>query len=181
MSEDNDVETPKDSTNQEHISAEGLLTWLRDKQVSFVLHHHPPLHSVEDARTMRGDLGGAYVKNLFLRDRSGKLFLLTCLSHQSVNLQWLRREVGCRRLSFVKPDQLWSMLGVRPGSVSPFALINATQGSLIFLADEELKHHDLCNFHPLSNEMTVQIKLDDWVDIVESWGFPPSWIRFSHH
>ena len=179
MSEDNDVEHLNHSINQRHISAERLLAWLSDKQVSFTLHHHPPLHSVEDAQELRGDLGGAYVKNLFLKDRSGELFLLTCLSHQTVNLQWLRREIGCRRLSFVKPDQLWSMLGVRPGSISPFALINAPKGSLIFLADEEIKHHDLSNFHPLSNEMTVQIKLDDWVALVENWGFTPSWIRFN--
>ena len=154
----------------EHLTAEGLIT---------EVHRHPPLHTVEEAKVLRGDLGGAYVKNLFLRDRSGELLLLVCLSDREVNLQSLRHLLGYRRLSFASAEQLWEHLGVRPGSVSPLALCNATPGALSFYADSALRDYALNNFHPLSNEATVQLSPSAWGGLVSTWGFSTRWVDLS--
>lgn len=159
-------------------SPESLLKFLREKNISFEMYTHPPLHTVSDAIRERGNLGGSYVKNLYLRDRKGNMALLVCLNIRDVNLQRLRRGLGYKRLSFASEDRLWQDLGVRPGSVSPLALINAKPNSLRFFADIALKENELTNFHPLTNEMTVQIKYIDWVSLCESWGFTVEWIDF---
>jgi len=138
---------------------------------------HPPLHTVEEAKTLRGDLGGAYVKNLFLRDRSGELLLLVCLSERVIDLQRLRRLLGYRRLSFASAEQMWTHLGVTPGSVSPLAVINAKPGAFKLYADEALRGYELNNFHPLSNEATVQLSSALWPELTAEWGFPPHWVK----
>lgn len=155
---------------------ERLVQELERRALITELFRHPPLHTVEEARLKRGDLGGAYVKNLFLRDRSGELLLLVCLSHREVNLQALRRLLGYRRLSFASADQMWEHLGVHPGSVSPLAVVNATPGAFTLYADAALQGYELNNFHPLSNEATVQLRPADWEALVTEWGFPPQWI-----
>jgi len=155
---------------------ERLVTELRAQSLIGEVFHHPPLHTVEEARALRGELGGAYVKNLFLRDRSGSLLLLVCLAHREVNLQALRRLLGYRRLSFASPELMWEHLGVRPGSVSPLAVVNAEPGAFTLFADQALRGFELNNFHPLSNEATVQLRPADWEALTSSWGFPPQWV-----
>ncbi len=157
---------------------EEVLELLRARGALRGLHRHPPLHTVEDARRLRGDLEGAFVKNLFLRDRSGDLLLLVCLSHRAVDLQALRHLLGYRRLSFASAEQLWEHLGVRPGSVSPLALINAAPGALTLFADEGLRGYELNNLHPLSNELTAQVPPEEWAALAREWGFEPRWVRF---
>ena len=155
---------------------ERLIAELRERSLITEVFEHPPLHTVEEARTLRGELGGAYVKNLFLRDRSGELLLLVCLAHREINLQALRRLLGYRRLSFASPEQMWEHLGVRPGSVSPLAVVNAEPGAFTLFADQALRGFELNNFHPLSNEATVQLRPADWEALTRSWGFPPQWV-----
>lgn len=163
-----------------HCTPSQLLATLDDLGVVYQLHHHPPLHTVEDAIRERGDLGGSYVKNLYLKDRQGRMALIVCLSTRSVNLQRLRLAIGFKRLSFASSESLWADLGVQPGSVSPLALINASPSRLSFFADEMLRDNPLTNFHPLTNEMTVQLKFTDWVQLCTHWGFSPSWLNFDH-
>jgi|LauGreDrversion4_2_1035121.scaffolds.fasta_scaffold426641_2 Ala-tRNA(Pro) deacylase len=158
-------------------SPEEVLALLRARGALHAVHSHPPLHTVEDARRLRGDLEGAFVKNLFLRDRSGDLLLLVCLSERDIDLQALRHLLGYRRLSFASPEQLWEHLGVRPGSVSPLALINATPGALTLFADEALRASPLNNLHPLTNELTAQVSPEGWVSLAREWGFEPRWVN----
>lgn len=157
---------------------EELLQELDQQHIPYELFHHPPLHTVEDALRLRSNLDGSYVKNLYLRDRKGEMILIVCHHLRTVHLQRLRKALGYKRLSFASTEQLWNDLGVRPGSVSPLALINAVSGSLRFFADQDLQQNTLTNFHPLTNEMTVQIGLKDWVSLCTLWGFPPVWIDF---
>jgi len=169
------------ATGQKAKKPEELIEWMRARQIGFTLHHHPPLRTVEEADRLRGDLGGTYVKNLFLRDRKKNFFLLICLSSRVIDLQWLRRQWACPRLSFASPEALWTHLGVRPGSVSPLALINAGSKALTFYADEALLRGELTNLHPLSNEMTAQLSPSAWVKAVREWGFSPRWIQFDEN
>jgi len=157
---------------------EEVLDLLRARGALSAVHRHPPLHTVEDARRLRGDLEGAYVKNLFLRDRAGDLALLVCLSHRPIDLQALRHRLGYRRLSFAAPEALWEHLRVRPGSVSPLALIHAAPGALALYVDEGLRDHPLTNLHPLTNELTAQVRLEGWTALAREWGFEPCWVRF---
>ena len=156
-----------------------LLALLTEREIEHKVFHHPPLHTVEDALRERGDLGGAYVKNLYLRDRKGLMALIVCLNTREVNLQRLRRAIGYRRLSFASEEQLLADLGVRSGSVSPLALINAKREGLNFFADQALLEEPLTNLHPLTNEMTVQLKCHDWIALCRAWGFEVEWIDFN--
>ena len=162
-----------------HKSPQELLTQLENRGIEHQIFTHPPLHTVEDALRERGDLGGSYVKNLYLRDRKGLMALVVCLNVREVNLQRLRRAIGYRRLSFASAERLLADLGVRPGSVSPLALINASPGSLTLFADRALLEEPLTNLHPLTNEMTVQLRCQDWVKMCQSWGFEVHWIDFN--
>jgi len=159
-------------------SPQELLQLLDEQKVNYQLFHHLPLYSVEDALRERGGLGGSYVKNLYLKDRQGRMALVICLNHRDVNLQRLRRGIGYTRLSFASADQLMNDLGVHPGSISPFALINAQPDMLRFFADKTLQKDELTNLHPLTNEMTVQLPLKAWVGLCERWGFKVEWLNF---
>ena len=163
-----------------HKTAQELLALLVDQGIKHQVFHHPPLHTVEDALRERGDLGGAYVKNLYLKDRKGVMALIVCLNVRDVNLQRLRRAIGYRRLSFASESRLFDDLGVRPGSVSPLALINARPGTLTFFADQALLNEPLTNLHPLTNEMTVQLRCEDWTQLCERWGFNIKWVDFEN-
>ena len=159
-------------------SPQELLHVLDQEGVRYQLFHHPPIYTVEDALRERGELQGSYVKNLYLRDRRGEMLLVVCLNQREVNLQRLRRGIGYKRLSFASAERLMSDLGVRPGSVSPLALINTHPGALSVYADQSLRAQTLINFHPLTNEMTAQLPLEDWIRLCEGWGFEIKWINF---
>ena len=102
-------ETKRESESV-HATPQELLKWMNERPLSYKIYRHPAIHTVEEARRLRGDLTGAYVKNLFLRDRDQSLYLLTCLSDRQVNLQWLRQQIGCRRLSFASSETLYTHL-----------------------------------------------------------------------
>ena len=155
-----------------------LLRILDQKKISYQLFHHPPLYTVEDTLRERGDLAGSFIKNLYLRDRHGAMALIVCLNQREVNLQRLRRAIGYKRLSFASSERLMSDLGVKSGSVSPFALVNAQPNVLKLFVDQALCHDELTNLHPLTNEMTVQLPLRSWVELCEGWGFKIHWINF---
>ena len=159
-------------------SPQELLSILDQKNINYQLFHHPPLYTVEDALRDRGDIEGSYVKNLYLKDRRGEMALVVCLNKREVNLQRLRRGIGYKRLSFASAERLMNDLGVRSGSVSPLALINTQPGTLQLFADQALRGHELTNFHPLTNEMTVQLPLESWVKLCADWGFTTKWINF---
>ena len=165
-------------SNMTPKSPQELLNILDQERIRYQLFHHPPIHTVEDALRERGEIQGSYVKNLYLRDRRGEMLLVVCLNQREVNLQRLRRGIGYKRLSFASAERLMNDLGVRPGSVSPLALINTQPGALNVYADQALRAQTLINFHPLTNEMTVQLPLEDWIRLCEGWGFEIEWINF---
>ena len=151
---------------------------LNEKQIPFDWHTHPELHTVDDAQRLRGHLGGGSVKNLFLKDRDQHFYLIVCSSHRQFDLKVFRHHIQCRRLSFASPDELWMYLGVRPGSLSPFALYNASQlkketdfPPFRFFVDVNLLAYKLNNFHPLHNTYTCQIAPKHWLSLIEEWGF----------
>jgi len=118
---------------------------------------HLPAYTVEDAKALRGELLGAHSKNLFLKDKKGQLWLIVCLEDRNINMKTLRDKIGSAHLSFGKPDLLMEVLGVLPGSISPFALINDSELRVRVVLDHEMMTFDYLNFHPLENTATTQI------------------------
>ena len=158
---------------------ETLLARLDDLGVSYDLHTHPPLFTVEDSKALRGDLPGGHCKNLFLRDRKGAMWLIVCLEDRRIDLKALGAALGGARLSFASADRLMRVLGVIPGAVSPFALINDTDASVTVILDAEMMERSPLNYHPLSNEMTVAVTPDGLIRFVEACGHTPQIVDLS--
>jgi Ala-tRNA(Pro) deacylase len=131
---------------------------------------HPPAYTVEDAKFHRGELSGAHSKNLFLKDKKGQLWLVVCLEDRKLNMKDLKDCIGSAHLSFGKPDLLMKVLGVVPGSVSPFTLINDTELRVRVVLDKEMMAFDYLNFHPLRNNATTQISRDGLLKFMKYCG-----------
>jgi len=121
---------------------------------------HPPLRTVEDSQALRGDLPGGHAKNLFLKSKKGGLYLLVAEETAPVRLKEFGKAIGVGALSFAKPELLMATLGVIPGAVTPFALINAAPGAVEVFFDQALLRSDPLNFHPLENTMTTTVSRD---------------------
>ena len=135
---------------------------------------HPPLFTVEESRSLRGEIPGAHTKNLFLEDRKDRLFLVAAEEHARIDLKHLHRRIGASgRLSFGKPEVLRATLGVEPGAVTPFAAINDRDGRVTIVLDRPLFARDGLNFHPLVNTRTTRITATDLVRFLGAAGHPP--------
>ena len=134
---------------------------------------HPPLFTVEDARAHRDGLDGLHFKNLFLKDRKGGLWLVVCLEDRRVDLNALSRRLGAPRFSFGKAELLLEVLGVSPGAVTPFALINDTGQRVRLVLDEGALAGGMLHFHPLRNDATTRIAAADLIAFCRSTGHEP--------
>jgi Ala-tRNA(Pro) deacylase len=135
---------------------------------------HPPLFTVEQSRGLRGTIAGGHTKNLFLRDKKGALFLVTALEDAAIELKSLHRRLGATgRFSFGASDQMMETLGVIPGAVTPFGVLNDTAHRVTVVLDAALMARAIINAHPLVNTMTTSIAREDLVKFLESTGHPP--------
>lgn len=146
--------------------------------ITWTHHTHPPMYSVEESQALRGDQPGGHVKNMFMKDKKGALWLATCLEHRQIRIRDLEKQIGAKGLSFGKPDLLWEALGVRPGAVTPFGLINDTARRVAVVLDQQMLEHDLLNFHPLHNEATTAISSADLTRFLEITGHAPLIVDF---
>ena len=134
---------------------------------------HEPLFTVEQSLSLRDRVPGGHSKNLFLKDTRGSLHLIVLLEHARIDLKALPRLLGCGRLSFGSADLLREVLGVEPGSVTPFALINDRTHRVTPVFDAAMLEHPLLNFHPLVNTMTTSIARDDLLKFAAATGHSP--------
>ena len=134
---------------------------------------HAPVYTVEEARALRGEIPGGHCKNLFLKDDKGNLWLIVCLEEAEIDLKAAPAKIGSRRLSFGKPDLLRQVLGVEPGSVTPFGLINDTEQRVNVVLEATMMSHELLNYHPLQNTETTTITSADLVAFIRSCGHEP--------
>lgn len=132
---------------------------------------HPALFTVADSQKLHGELPGGHSKNLFLKDKKGNLFLVVAEQSSQVDLKTLHKRIGSQRLSFGKPELLMDVLGMIPGSVNPFSLMNDTEKRCTLWLDEALISHELVNFHPLENTFTTTLKSSDLLLFLEDIGF----------
>ena len=141
--------------------------------IAWTTHRHAPLRTVEESRRLRGDLPGGHCKNLFLKDKKDRLWLVVTLEDAPVDLKTLDKRIGSARLSFGKPDLLMEVLGVGPGAVTPFALINDAACRVSPVLDAAMMRETLLNYHPLHNEATTAVGSADLIAFVRSCGHQP--------
>jgi Ala-tRNA(Pro) deacylase len=155
-------------------SPEDLLAYLASLGIETQTHVHPPLHTVEESKALRGALPGGHCKNLFLKDKKDQLWLVVAVEDTPVDLKRLDKRIGAARLSFGRAELLWETLGVRPGSVTPFALVNDRAGRVrVVLERAMVEGHDLLNYHPLVNDRTTAIRTADLLRFVRATGHEP--------
>lgn len=146
---------------------------LEELGIGFRTHTHAPVFTVEEAKDLRGSLPGGHTKNLFLKDKKGGLWLVVAREALRVDLNALAKLLGAPRFSFAAPDLLIAILGVPPGSVTPFALMNDTKLCVRVVLDEGMFAFDPLNFHPLRNDRTTAIAPADLVKFVHACGHDP--------
>jgi Ala-tRNA(Pro) deacylase len=141
---------------------------------------HPPLFTVEQSRSLRGQIPGGHTKNLFLRDKKHALFLVVAEEDAEIDLKGLHRVLGASgRFSFGSADLLREVWGVIPGAVTPFGAINDRAGRVTVVLDAAMMAHATLNYHPLVNTMTTSIARGDLVRFLESTGHAPRIERVS--
>ena len=151
-------------------SPEDLFAELDALGIETTTHDHPPLFTVEDSKALRGQLPGGHCKSLFLKDKKGALWLVVAEEDRPVDLKKLRKALGAKNLSFGSPDLLMEVLGVIPGAVTPFALINDSGHRVKVILDQGMLTHDPLNYHPLVNTMTTAIAPDDLKKFIAATG-----------
>lgn len=131
---------------------------------------HAPMFTVEQSASLRGSLPGAHTKNLFLTDKDGSMVLVVAKDDTRVDLKSLAGHLGLGRLSFGKAELLACVLGVPPGSVTPFALINDIAGRVQVVVDAALMDFAEVNCHPLENSATTRLSTQDLLRFIEACG-----------
>ncbi|HYH37215.1 MAG TPA: prolyl-tRNA synthetase associated domain-containing protein [Azospirillum sp.] len=159
-------------------SPEQLLARLDALGIRTVTHSHPPLFTVEESKALRGELPGGHCKNLFLKDKKDQYWLVVALEDAAVSLNSFDRVIGSARLSFASAERLWQVLGVRPGSVTPFALINDTEHRVTVILQKSMLDHDPLNYHPLLNDRTTAIRPADLLAFIRACGHEPRVVDF---
>jgi Ala-tRNA(Pro) deacylase len=159
-------------------TSERLFARLDELGIVTTTLEHPPVFTVEEARALRGPIPGCHTKNLFLRNKKGRMWLVVCLESRSVDLKALGRTLGAGNLSFGSPDRLMSYLGAIPGAVTPLAVVNDSAGAVRVALDKEILEHEPLNFHPLDNAMTTSIGSTDFLAFLEAQDHAPVFVDF---
>lgn len=142
-------------------------------------YEHEAVFRVEQGRDMKRQWPGGHSKNLFLKDKKGTIILISAKDDTDIPLKQLHKPLDCGRLSFGSPELLLDILGVTPGSVTAFALINDTERRVRFFLDAALMACDPVHFHPLHNTATTAIAPKDLIRFAEDTGHSPSIMDFA--
>lgn len=160
-------------------SPEQLMARLKDLGIDFDLHHHEAVYTVAEAEAVDRDITGTHCRNLFLRDKKKNNFLVVLPNDTEVDIKKLQPLIGSDRLSFGSADRLWEYLGVRPGSVCPYSIINDTQNQVTIFLDKTMMQSARVNYHPLLNTMTIGTAPADLLKFIESTGHTPHIVDFA--
>jgi Ala-tRNA(Pro) deacylase len=146
-----------------------LFAFLDQLKIPHSTVSHPPLFTVEQSRELRGKIPGGHTKNLFLRDKRGAYYLIVAGEQATIDLKGLHRRMGASgRFSFASPGALQELLGVEPGSVTPFGAINDVGRKVTVVLDRPMLGHELLNYHPLVNTMTTSIRREGLIRFLEA-------------
>jgi Ala-tRNA(Pro) deacylase len=164
---------PHDPEAAAPTTPEELLAYLEALGIATKTVSHVPVFTVDEGRALWATIPGGHCKNLFVKDEKGAIFLIVALEDTKIRLSQLHKRIGCRRLSFGRADLLMEVLGVAPGSVTPFALINDRARRVQVLLDRQMLAHERLNYHPLANDRTTTIRRDDLLLFLHRLGYRP--------
>jgi Ala-tRNA(Pro) deacylase len=161
-----------------HSTPADLFAFLDRLGIAHATVTHPPLFTVEQSRALRGQIPGGHTKNLFLKAKStkdggGTLFLVVALEDAQIDLKQLHHRLGTGRFSFGSAELMREHLGVEPGAVTPFAVINDTAGAVTVVLDAAMMCCETLNYHPLDNTRTTTIARDDLLRFLAATGHAP--------
>lgn len=157
-----------------------LFARLTELGIAFTTHEHPPLYTVQDSKALRGRLPGGHTKNLFLRDKKGRQWLLVAEEDRQIDIKSLKPALGAQgSLSFGSAERLMDALGVEPGAVTAFAAVNDIEGAVTVFVDKDLLAENPVNCHPLVNTMTTALSPDDLLKFLRATGHEPVLIDLS--
>ncbi|WP_312785188.1 prolyl-tRNA synthetase associated domain-containing protein [Brevundimonas sp.] len=156
-----------------------LLAWMAGHGIAQTTHDHPAVFRVEEGLELKAALPGVHTKNLFLKDKKDRLWLISAAQDTVIDLKRAHRTLGSDRLSFGNEALMWETLGVRPGSVTALGLINDTQQRVTFVLDQRLWDADIVNFHPLTNTATTALDQADFRRVLALLDREPIVVDFS--
>ena len=151
-------------------SPQQLLARLDQLGITYTLHHHKAVFTVAEAETVERDIPGTHCRNLFLRDNKKNNYLVVLRNETPVDIKKLAMLIGAGKCSFGSADRLFEYLGVRPGSVCPYAIINDTGNEVKIVLDQSMMVTEIVNYHPLLNTMTIGTSPGDLLKFIESTG-----------
>ena len=155
-------------------SPEELIAFLDALGIKTSTVEHPPLFTVEESQALRGEISGGHTKNLFVKDKKGRLFLLVLGEETPVDLKRAHEKIGAQgRVSFGSAELLEEVWGVKPGAVTPFGAINDKASRVLVVLDKAMMRHARLNFHPLVNTRTTGIGSVDLVKFLRATGHEP--------
>ena len=156
---------------------EDLFARLAALGIATETHAHRPVFTVEESRELReilpGAMSGAHCKTLFLKDKKGALFLCVVEETKRMDIRALSGLLGAGRLSFASPERVKAHLGIEPGAVTPFALINDPGATIAVVLDADVMAAPRAHFHPLVNDRTTAIRPADLDRFLRSCGHQP--------
>jgi len=165
-------------SNQDQIEAP-LMARLAELAITTTIHRHPAVFTVEQSRSLRGELPGAHIKNLFVRDKKRNFWLITVLEERQLDLKVLKDRLDANgNLSFASPEYLRDILGVEAGAVTPLAVMNDKSGVVKAVLDADISKAGQVNVHPLHNEATLAMTPADLIRFMEDCGHKPALMGF---
>lgn len=162
------------------LSSDQLLNFLTQNGIAHTTLSHPPLATVAESQALRGQIAGGHTKNLFLKDKKSRYFLITVEEEATVDLKTIHQAIGASgRVSFGSADAMQDFLGVLPGAVTLFAVVNDTDHKVTVVIDTDLMQHAVINAHPLVNTATTSIARDDLSRFLALTGHEPLVLKVS--
>ncbi len=155
------------------MTPEELFARFDELGIAHQTYSHAPVFTVAEAAALRGSLPGAHCKSLFLKDKKGGFWLAVMLEQRRIDLKRLAARMTAPRFSFGGADDLYRLLGVRPGSVTPFAVLNDIRHLVTPVLDAAMLQCDPLNYHPLENDRTTAISAADLLRLIEASGHLP--------
>jgi Ala-tRNA(Pro) deacylase len=151
-----------------------LFAYLAGLGIAHATVTHPPLFTVEQSQALRGTIPGGHTKNLFLKDKKDAVFLVVVPEEARIDLKSLHRRLGASgRFSFGSADLMRELLGVEPGAVTAFGVLNDTSRRVNLVIDAGLMENPVINCHPLVNTMTTSIAREDLLKFLAATGHEP--------
>jgi Ala-tRNA(Pro) deacylase len=173
------TDTAHTTEHQPPFDRDRLLAWMAQRDIAQTTHDHPAVFRVEEGLELKAAMPGAHTKNLFLKDKKSRLWLISAHQDTVVDLKRAPAFIGSDRLSFGNETLMWETLGVRPGSVTALGLINDVEGRVTFVLDRRLWDADIVNFHPLTNTATTALTQAAFRQVLTALGREPIVVDFA--